>query len=79
MSVDGQPVAAKNADLPLRPASNVKVITASVALQVLGPGFTYSTDVRGNLQAGVVQGDLFLIGGGDPSLTSNWWRGPSTK
>jgi D-alanyl-D-alanine carboxypeptidase/D-alanyl-D-alanine-endopeptidase (penicillin-binding protein 4) len=79
VSVDGQPVAAKNADLPLRPASNVKVITASVALQVLGPGFTYSTDVRGNLQAGVVQGDLFLIGGGDPLLTSNWWRGPSTK
>jgi serine-type D-Ala-D-Ala carboxypeptidase/endopeptidase (penicillin-binding protein 4) len=79
VSVDGQTVAAKNADKPLRPASNVKVITASVALKVLGPGFTYSTDVRGNVQAGVVQGDLYLIGGGDPLLTSNWWRGPSTK
>jgi D-alanyl-D-alanine carboxypeptidase/D-alanyl-D-alanine-endopeptidase (penicillin-binding protein 4) len=79
VSVDGQQVAAKNADKPLRPASNVKVITASVALQVLGPGFTYSTDVRGSLQNGVVQGDLYLIGGGDPLLTSDWWRGPSTK
>jgi D-alanyl-D-alanine carboxypeptidase/D-alanyl-D-alanine-endopeptidase (penicillin-binding protein 4) len=79
ISVDGQQVVAKNADKPLRPASNVKVITASVALQVLGPGFTYATDVRGNLQAGVVQGDLYLIGGGDPLLTNNWWRGPSTK
>ena len=79
MSVDGQPVVTKNADKSLRPASNVKVITASVALQLLGPGFTYSTNVRGKLDAGVVTGDLYLVGGGDPLLTSNWWRGPSTK
>ena len=78
LAVDGQPVASKNAGKPLRPASNVKVITAAVALQVLGPGFTYSTDVRGTLQSGVV-GDLYLVGGGDPLLSSAWWKGSSPK
>ena len=79
MSIDGQPVASKNADLSLRPASNMKLVTAAVALDVLGPGFTYTTEVRGAAQNGVVTGDLYLVGGGDPLLSSSWWKGPSTK
>jgi D-alanyl-D-alanine carboxypeptidase/D-alanyl-D-alanine-endopeptidase (penicillin-binding protein 4) len=79
LSVDGQMVASKNADLPLRPASNVKIITAAVALEVLGAGHTYTTEVRGSAQGGVVTGDLYLVGGGDPLLSSSWWKGPNTK
>lgn len=79
VSVDGKPVAAKNADVPLRPASNVKVITAAVALQVLGAEFTYTTEVRGTLAGGAVQGDLYLVGGGDPLLSNAWWNGPNAK
>jgi serine-type D-Ala-D-Ala carboxypeptidase/endopeptidase (penicillin-binding protein 4) len=76
LAIDGQEVAAKNATLPLSPASNLKIITAAVALDVLGPGFTYSTKVVGALGAdGVVQGDLYLVGGGDPVLASSWWNG----
>ncbi|HAP75483.1 MAG TPA: hypothetical protein DCR14_05310 [Acidimicrobiaceae bacterium] len=79
VSVDGQFVAAQNGDLPLRPASTVKVITAAVALEVLGADYTYTTEVRGELNGGVVTGDLYLVGGGDPLLSSSWWNGPNAK
>ena len=80
LAIDGQPVAEKNETLPLSPASNLKILTAAVALDVLGPGFTYSTKVMGALGAdGVVQGDLYLVGGGDPVLASEWWNGNNPK
>jgi serine-type D-Ala-D-Ala carboxypeptidase/endopeptidase (penicillin-binding protein 4) len=76
LAIDGQLVAAKNETLPLSPASNLKIITAAVALDVLGPGFTYATKVVGTLGAdGVVEGDLYLVGGGDPVLANGWWNG----
>jgi len=80
VSIDGSPVAAVNETVPLRPASNVKLVTASVALEVLGEEFVYTTTVNGVVGAGgVVAGDLFLIGGGDPVLNSTWWVGPNQK
>jgi serine-type D-Ala-D-Ala carboxypeptidase/endopeptidase (penicillin-binding protein 4) len=79
LAIDGQQVAAKNETLPLAPASNLKILTAAVALDVLGPGFTYSTKVVGALADGVVQGDLYLVGGGDPVLASEWWNGNNPK
>ena len=80
LAVDGQQVVAKNETTPLAPASNLKIITAAVALDVLGPGFTYSTKVVGTLGAdGVVDGDLYLVGGGDPVLASEWWNGNNPK
>ena len=45
---------------------------------MLGPGFTYTTKVVGTVGAdGVVDGDLYLVGGGDPVLASEWWNGLS--
>lgn len=79
ISIDGVPVASRNADLPLRPASNVKLLTAAVALEVLGPDFTYVTEVRGSLVDGRVTGDLYFVGGGDPVLNNVWWKGPNAK
>jgi D-alanyl-D-alanine carboxypeptidase/D-alanyl-D-alanine-endopeptidase (penicillin-binding protein 4) len=80
LAIDGQQVAAKNETLPLSPASNLKIITAAVALDVLGPGFTYATKAVGALGAdGVVDGDLHLVGGGDPVLASEWWNGNNPK
>ncbi len=77
VSIDGEPVVAVNETVPLRPASNVKLITASVALEVLGPDFTYTTSIKGVLAGGVVQGNLYFVGGGDPVLNSLWWQGPN--
>lgn len=53
----------------LVPASNAKLIVAAVALDVIGPGFRYRTELRSlSPQGGVVAGDVALIGGGDPLL-----------
>jgi D-alanyl-D-alanine carboxypeptidase/D-alanyl-D-alanine-endopeptidase (penicillin-binding protein 4) len=80
LAIDGEQVVAKNETVALAPASNLKIITAAVALDVLGPGYSYSTKVVGALGAdGVVEGDLFLIGGGDPVLASAWWNGNNPK
>jgi serine-type D-Ala-D-Ala carboxypeptidase/endopeptidase (penicillin-binding protein 4) len=79
VSVDGMPVGGANTELPLRPASNVKTITAAVALEVLGADFAYTTEVRGTVENGVVTGDLWFVGSGDPVLSNEWWKGPNTK
>ncbi|CAB4898759.1 unannotated protein [freshwater metagenome] len=59
------------------PASNQKLLVASAALEVLGPDYTFTTELRGTIEAGTVTGDLFFVGGGDPLLsTSNY---PATQ
>lgn len=78
VSIDDELVLAVNETVPLRPASNVKLITASVALEVLGAEFTYTTTIKGDVGAGgVVNGNLYFVGGGDPVLNSSWWQGPN--
>ncbi|MBA3605104.1 MAG: D-alanyl-D-alanine carboxypeptidase [Acidimicrobiia bacterium] len=72
VSVDGVAVGSANGDMALIPASNQKLLTAAVALDVLGAETRYTTEVRAQApSAGVVAGDLFLVGGGDPLLTSS--------
>ncbi len=76
VSVDGEPVAADNADLAVIPASTQKLLVAAVALDQLGGDFRYTTSASAASEpvAGVVQGDLFVVGGGDPLLSSDWYE-----
>ncbi|MBZ5714439.1 D-alanyl-D-alanine carboxypeptidase/D-alanyl-D-alanine endopeptidase [Nannocystis pusilla] len=63
----------KNPDLGLNPASNIKLVTTAAALSLLGPEHRYVTRVyakKGALKGHTVDGDLFLKGGGDPSLVT---------
>jgi D-alanyl-D-alanine carboxypeptidase/D-alanyl-D-alanine-endopeptidase (penicillin-binding protein 4) len=73
VAVDGVHVGSVRADEPLIPASNQKVLVAAVALEVLGADHTYTTEARASAAPvdGVLAGDLYLVGGGDPLLTSS--------
>ena len=50
------------------PASNVKLFTAAAALARLGPDYRFATDfyAKGGVRGGVLRGDLYLKGYGDP-------------
>ncbi|MGC5286883.1 D-alanyl-D-alanine carboxypeptidase/D-alanyl-D-alanine endopeptidase [Micromonospora sp. DT231] len=66
----GQTLYDRNGDRRLIPASNTKLLTSTAALELLGPGHRFSTDVRatGKRRAGLLSGNLYLRGGGDPTM-----------
>lgn len=68
---NGVDVFAHNPDRWVTPASTQKILTAAAALDELGPDHTFSTMVRalGEIdENGVLDTDLWLVGGGDPVL-----------
>ena len=60
-----------NAGVPMNPASVMKLLTTSAALDLLGPAHTWKTEalVASTPADGVLAGDLYLRGSGDPKLT----------
>jgi D-alanyl-D-alanine carboxypeptidase/D-alanyl-D-alanine-endopeptidase (penicillin-binding protein 4) len=66
-----EPTLALNADVPLNPASLVKLLTTYTALETLGPAYRWKTEVyaAGTLEGGTLSGHLILKGAGDPKLT----------
>ncbi len=70
VALDGKRLVGVNADSAYMPASNTKLITASVALSVLGPTYRFTTEVRGTLGPGGTVAQLTLVGGGDPVLST---------
>ncbi|NQD91434.1 D-alanyl-D-alanine carboxypeptidase/D-alanyl-D-alanine-endopeptidase [Pseudomonas sp. CrR25] len=59
-----------NADVSVNPASTMKLVTTYAALELLGPTHQWVTEFYsdGPLKDGVLQGNLYLKGGGDPKL-----------
>lgn len=67
---------AQNADKALIPASLSKLVTAGAVLHELHPGHKFRTELVSSAKVnnGVLMGDLYLKGGGDPSFVSeNMW------
>jgi serine-type D-Ala-D-Ala carboxypeptidase/endopeptidase (penicillin-binding protein 4) len=66
----------RNADKLFLPASNMKVVTASVALAQLGPDFRFRTTFAagGRIRNGVLYGDLRVTGRGDPTVSDHMMR-----
>jgi len=65
-----------NSDAARSPASTIKVLTTFAALDMLGPAYTWKTRAYagGRVENGVLHGDLYLVGGGDPYMTDErWW------
>lgn len=64
---------ARGADRLMPPASTLKAITAIYALEALGADYRFATRLvaMGPVSGGLVQGDLVLAGGGDPTLSTD--------
>lgn len=57
------------------PASNQKILITSAALSLLGPNYRFRTDVwaAGPSDGSLLDGDLVVVGSGDPSMSSRYW------
>ena len=69
---DGQVLADINSKTMMVPASNMKLITTGAALHTLGPDYRFKTEIGhdGHIVDGILHGNLYIIGGGDPTLGS---------
>ncbi len=63
----------RGGDKLLVPASNLKIYTASTALDLLGPDYQWTTEIVSHRKPkrGVLQGNLYIRGTGDPMLDTD--------
>ena len=75
----GETVYAYNPDEPRVIASNSKLFTTAAALDTLGAGYLFETRfvMRGDVRDGVLEGDLGVVGGGDPHISGRDFDGDS--
>lgn len=68
----GDTLACWNSDQRMVPASTMKLITTGMAIHLLGPDFKYITRIgySGVIKDGTLDGDLYIVGGGDPTIAS---------
>ena len=78
-SKTGKLVFDKNAELGLVPASCQKVITSAAAFELLGNNYRFKTELGydGEIKDSTLNGNLYIVGYGDPTLGS--WRWTNTK
>ena len=71
-TTDGTVIAELNSDKMLVPASNMKLISTGAALHELGKDYRFKTTLAydGEITDGVLDGNLHIIGGGDPTTGS---------
>lgn len=69
----GRPLVEHQPDQPLTPASTQKLLVGAAVLTLLGPDATFRTTAvtATPSSGGVVEGDLFIVGGGDPLLATD--------
>jgi D-alanyl-D-alanine carboxypeptidase/D-alanyl-D-alanine-endopeptidase (penicillin-binding protein 4) len=71
----GRVLYARNAHRKFVPASNQKILVTATALSLLGPDYRYETALwaAGPVEDGILDGDLVLVGTGDPTLSRRYW------
>ncbi len=76
-AVTGEVIFGHDADRNLASASVMKLYPTSVALSLLGPDYRYRTElyITGSLnqKRGILNGDIVILGGGDPALGSPYF------
>ena len=76
VNLDGESILESKSATILVPASLIKLVTATAALEVMRPDEVYSTnvfaraDVFESASDGVLRGDVYLVGQGDPVLST---------
>jgi len=76
----GDPIYSKNGNLPMVPASNMKIMTSAAALALLGPTFQFETSLWGgniDKETGRMEGNLYLRGTGDPTFMEPFTNSPT--
>ncbi|SFO41744.1 D-alanyl-D-alanine carboxypeptidase/D-alanyl-D-alanine endopeptidase [Nitrosospira briensis] len=71
-----QPLLAVNAATAMNPASVMKLVTTFAGLELLGPAYTWKTELyaEGTIRGDTLQGNLIIKGYGDPKLNlENFW------
>jgi D-alanyl-D-alanine carboxypeptidase/D-alanyl-D-alanine-endopeptidase (penicillin-binding protein 4) len=71
---EGNPLIALNSERSLAPASCLKLITTAVGIEVLGEDYRFQTLLYhdGSVDRnGVLHGNIYIVGGGDPTLGSD--------
>ncbi len=73
----GDTLYSRNAGKLFMPASNMKIITGSTALALLGSDYRFTTTFvsRGAVRDSVLDGDLIVIGRGDPTVSDRAQQG----
>ena len=69
----GKIISSHEKDKPLTPASILKIVTTATALEVYGPDYRIETrlEYSGTIDSnGILTGDIYIKGGGDPTLGS---------
>jgi D-alanyl-D-alanine carboxypeptidase/D-alanyl-D-alanine-endopeptidase (penicillin-binding protein 4) len=71
-------IAEYNSQVSLVPASTLKILTTGAALSILGSDFVFQTRLQYDgvfdTISGILKGNLYIVGGGDPTLESEYFR-----
>ena len=73
----GRSIGSLNSQKTLTPASITKLITTSCALELLGSDYSFKTWIDCDTlpdSLGVLNGNIYLHGEGDPTLASNYFK-----
>ena len=72
----GELLGASTPQLSMAPASILKLMTTSTALELLGADYQFETKLAyiGNLSGDTLDGDLVIVAGGDPALGSKYFK-----
>ncbi len=71
----------KNSSIGLAPASCQKIITSVTSFELLGNDYHYKTYLTHDqpITNGILKGNLYIVGGGDPTLGSPRWKASSEE
>lgn len=86
LSIDlnsGEIIAQHNPDMALKPASTQKLISTATLLELYGPEYKFETKLQytGEIDTAnyILEGNIIILGGGDPSLGSKYFEATSSK